>query len=127
MFFFAANKSEQGIFTSSISHEILEKDFFKYSLQERFVKLDEAMQRISRNGKLSSVEVVRTLPYLKKGVSRIVLELFYNDLTEPIRVSVLMKTKKENAINTGEGETYDISYIDISIWELIDSIEGKVK
>lgn len=127
MFFFAANKSEQSIFTSSIAHEILEKDFFEYGLQERFAKIEEAMQRISRNSTLTSVEVIRTLPYLKKDVTRVVLDLSYSDLAEPIRVNVLMKTNKENAINTGSGETYDIPYIDVSIWELIDSIEGKVK
>ena len=126
LFFVTANKGEQNLFTSTVSAEILEQDFFKYDLGERFTKIDEAMQRISRNGTLTNIEVVRSLPYLKKDVSRIVIDLNYQDLTEPIRVSILVKMIDVNKINSSEGETFEIPYIDSSIWELIEDIERQV-
>lgn len=126
LFFFTANQMDQNMFTGAIAPEILETDFFQYDIGERFKKFDEAMKRLSRDGHLEKVKVVRSLPYLEKGVSRIVLDIHYHEIESPIRISILMKQVKETRMNVGEGETFNYSYIYSSVWDLIDDIESQV-
>lgn len=124
MYFFMAKEGNKNLFTSAIDNERLVKDFEQFPLNERFNKYDEAMKRISRNGTISKIEVIRTIPHLQKNTDRIVLDLYYENLSEPIRVSVLVTSYEQYDINQTEGETYQIPYISSSVWDLIDTIEN---
>lgn len=124
LFFFMANEGNLNLFTSAIDSAQLEKDFERFSFSERFTKYEEVMNRISRNGTLSKLEVIRTVPHLSKDTRRIILDLYYNDLENPIRVSVLVKSFEQYDINKTDGETFDIPYVSSSVWELIEVIES---
>ncbi len=124
-FFSAARGNNSNIFTASMSAEHVESDFLKYPLNERFSKIDEAMNRITRNNKLTNVEIVRSIWMLESNTSRIVLDLHYDDLSEPIRVSLIVKFFEEYPFNVSEGDTVKIPYVHSSVWDLIKMIEGE--
>lgn len=125
LFFFMANEGNLNLFTSAIDSAQLEKDFDRFTLGERFTKYEEVMERISRNGTLTTLEVVRTVPHLSKNTRRIILDLYYKDLEKPIRVSVLITSYEQFDVNQTDGDTFDIPYISSSVWDLIEVIESE--
>lgn len=50
--------------------------------------MSEAMAQVTRNNKLDRIEIVRSLWQFQKDSTRIVVDLHYTDLKEPIRVNL---------------------------------------
>lgn len=125
MFFSYAQHGEADLFASSLNHEQFQKDFFQYDVPERHGKIEEALNRISRKGQLESISVVKNGWALEPDTVRLVVDLYYKDLNEPVRIGVLIAGEEEY-----EAETEEITkvyYVVSSVWEVIRNIEGKVK
>ncbi|HCG4536204.1 TPA: hypothetical protein NJY08_005058 [Salmonella enterica subsp. enterica serovar Typhi str. AG3] len=122
--FITANIANRDLFAATFTSEQLNKDFFKYDISERFTKMEEAMSALSRQGQLDRVEVVRGIPLINNNSIRVVLDVYYTDLIDPIRFSVIVQYLEQNQFNDSEGETMDFPYIDSSVWDMIEEIEG---
>ncbi|UZN01316.1 hypothetical protein OL548_34760 (plasmid) [Lysinibacillus sp. MHQ-1] len=83
------------------------------------------MSRLSRDGQLDKVEVVRSLWVLESNAVRVVLDIHYKDLSEPIRINLIVKMLEQYQFNASEGETIDLPYISSSVWDIIEMIEDK--
>lgn len=126
-FFFVVKAGDVNVLGSTMSPEQFQQDFFQYEVIERIDKMSEAMAHVTRNNKLDRIEIVRSLWQLQKDSTRIVVDLHYTDLKEPIRVNLKM-TSSEIVDTHFEEESHSdaIYFVDTSIWELIRNIEGKV-
>lgn len=126
-FFFVVKAGDVNVLGSTMSPEQFQQDFFQYEVIERIDKMSEAMAQVTRNNKLDRIEIVRSLWQLQKDSTRIVVDLHYTDLKEPIRVNLKM-TSSEIVDTHFEEESHSdaIYFVDTSIWELIRNIEGKV-
>lgn len=124
LFFYLAQEGEVDLFSSSMHYDQFQKDFFKYDVTERYSKIEEALNRISRDGKLENIEVVKNGWVFQPDTVRLVVDLFYEDRSEPVRVSVLVAGEDEYEAETDE--KVKVYYIISSVWEVIRNIEGKV-
>lgn len=125
-FFNTANTNNSDLFVSSLTPEQLDKDFSKYTtVSERFQKIDEAMNRISRNGQIEKIDVIRSLMVLEKGAVRVVIDVYYKDLAEPLRINLIVKMLEQYAFNASKGETMKFPYVSTSVWDVIKVIEGE--
>lgn len=123
-FFAMAKVGDIQLFPSVFMSEVFQEDFFQYDFSEREKKLNEAMQRLSRNGTLERVEIIRDLWVLQKDSTRIVVDLYYKDLPEPKRINLMLKHIEQAPPNqTGNGMLLDVFFITTSVWEIIDHIE----
>lgn len=123
-FFTMAKMEDEQLFPSVFMPETFQKDFFQYDFTEREEKLNEAMQRVSREGTLERVEIIRDLWVLQKDSTRIVVDIFYSDLPQPKRINLMLKHIEQAPPNqTGNGKLLDVFFITSSIWEIIDHIE----
>lgn len=124
-FFVTADMKNSDLFISAMNPEQVDKDFSQYQLKERLDKIDEAMSRISRNGQLDKVEVVRSLWVLESKAVRVVLDVHYKNLAEPVRINLIVKMLEQYQFNASEGETIELPYISSSVWDIIEMIENK--
>ncbi|WP_281217368.1 hypothetical protein [Lysinibacillus capsici] len=124
-FFSMANMNNPDLFIASMNPEQIDADFSSNLLKERLEKIEEAMRRISRNSQLDKVEVVRSLWVLESKAVRVVLDIHYKDLKEPIRINLIVKTLEQYQFNVSEGETINLPYISSSVWDIIEMIEDK--
>ncbi|WP_447403089.1 hypothetical protein ACE1MS_22985 (plasmid) [Lysinibacillus sp. fkY74-1] len=124
-FFSMANMNNADLFISSMNPEQIDADFSSNLLKERLEKIDEAMSRLSRDGQLDKVEVVRSIWVLESNAVRVVLDIHYKDLSEPIRINLIVKMLEQYQFNASEGETIDLPYISSSVWDIIEMIEDK--
>lgn len=124
-FFFTANSNNADLFVSTLNPELLNKDFPELNIQERFRKIDESMNRISRNGQIEKIEVIRSLWVMESKAVRAVLDIYYKDLKKPIRINLIVK-KIEQLHNHSDNEKgNDLPYIHSSVWDIIELIEDK--
>lgn len=124
-FFFTANTNNADLFISTLNPELLNKDFPELNLQEKFKKIDESMNRISRNGQIEKIEVIRSLWVMESKAVRVVLDIYYKDLKKPVRINLIVK-KIEHSHNHSDNEKdNDLPYIHSSVWDIIELIEDK--
>lgn len=98
------------------------EQFFKdINDSENGSKIDhvkDIMNRLTKNGTLTNTKIVK-----KKSVgereSRIVVDIYYKDLDEPIRVQI--KVKKH--VTKEKGNKQELYYISTSVWEIIKKID----
>lgn len=125
-FFFAVKANDVDLFGSAVMPEMMQADYFQYDVIERIDKMSESMSRITRNNQLERIEIVRNLWQFQKNTTRVVVDLFYTDLTEPIRVNFVMTSVEYSDTHfEGEDEVEEVYLVNTSIWELIRNIEGK--
>lgn len=124
LFFSYAQHRETDLFASAVNYEQFQSDFFQYDVTERHGKIEEALNRISRNGQLEGISVVKSGWALEPDTVRLVVDLKYKDLNEPVRISVLVAGEDEYEAETDE--TTKVYYVVSSVWEVIRNIEGKV-
>ncbi|MFY0520562.1 hypothetical protein ACOMCU_22435 [Lysinibacillus sp. UGB7] len=124
-FFYTANKNNADLFISTIHPDQVNTDFASFHLKERFNKIDEAMSRISRNGQIEKVNVVRSLWVLESKAVRVVLDVYYKDLDNPIRMNLITKRVEQYHTHSNEEEEIDIPYVSSSVWDIIEMIEEK--
>ncbi|MEX3624993.1 hypothetical protein [Viridibacillus arvi] len=123
-YFSYAQLGEVDLFPSTIVGERFESDFFKFDFTERDEEIKRALEGITRKQQLESVKVIRNLWVMKANSSRVVIDLYYKDLKEPIRVNLLIRKVKQIEGHHSEANM-DMYFVDTSIWELIESIENK--
>lgn len=123
-FFTIARVGDSNLFPTVFLPEIYEKDFFKFTLDERLPKVQEAMNRITRENQLNKVEIIRNLWVFNKDSTRIVVDLYYEDLQEPIRVNFLLKTIEMHDSHEEGEHIDDVYYVGSSIWDIIRDIEA---
>lgn len=124
-FFFYANASNEDLFISTINPELLNQDFPELSLQEKFRKIDESMNRISRNGQIDKIEVIRSLWVMESKAVRVVLDIYYKDLEKPVRINLIVKKVEQNHNHSENEIENDLPYIHSSVWDIIEMIEDK--
>ena len=125
-FFFVVKSGDINLLGSTMNSEQFQKDFFQYEVVERTDKMTEAMQRITRDNRMERIEIVRSLWQFQKDSTRIVVDLYYSDLTEPIRVNLMMKSSEISDTHfEDEAHSDEVYFVNTSIWELIRNIEGK--
>ncbi|MEB2280108.1 hypothetical protein LAV73_08880 [Lysinibacillus xylanilyticus] len=126
-FFYTANTGNADLFLSTINPEQIDDDFSSFLLNERFNKIDDAMNRISRNGQLDKVNVVRSFWVLESKALRVVLDVYYKDLEKPIRMNMIIKKieQEHSHSNEKEKEEIDIPFVSSSVWDIIEMIEDK--
>lgn len=128
LFFVGANEGSLDLFSSVIDGSVLTNDFIlKFDTSELMVKYNEAMQRISRNGQIESIEIVGSNLMVGSSNRRVVVAIKYLDLDEPIRVGVEVTNYKEEDSHNNESDSYNQPLVTMSIWELIDIIETGAK
>lgn len=126
-FFYTANTGNTDLFLSTINPEQIDADFSSFLLKERFNKIDDAMKRISRNGQLDKLNVVRSFWVLESKALRVVLDVYYKDLEKPIRMNMIIKKieQEHSHSNDKEIEEIDVPFVSSSIWDIIEMIEDK--
>lgn len=124
-FFYTANTNNADLFISTIDPEQVDSDFKDLLLNERFEKIDESMNRISRNNQLEKLDVIRSLPVLESKAVRIVLDVYYSDLEKPIRINLIVKRVEQFHSHSEGNEEIDLPYISSSVWDVIEMIENR--
>lgn len=124
-FFYTANTNNADLFISTIDPEQVDSDFKDLLLNERFEKIDESMNRISRNNQLEKLDVIRSLPVLESKAVRIVLDVYYSDLEKPIRINLIVKRVEQFHSHSEGNEEIDLPYISSSVWDIIEMIENR--
>lgn len=120
--FVSADLQKTDLFAAAFTSEQLNEDFFQFDLSERFTKMEEVMNGITRDGKLERIDVVRGIPMINNDSVRVVLDIFYSDLSDPVRLSVIVRYLEQYQFNSSEGETMDFPFIDSSAWDMLDTI-----
>lgn len=122
LFFVASNERSLDLFSTTIDGEIITRDFIlKYDTSDLMSKYNEAMDRISRNGRIESVEILGSTIMIGTSKRRVVVGIKYLDLDEPIRVGLEIDTFKSEE-HHGE-DAFSLPLISQSIWEIIEIIE----
>jgi len=124
-FFFTANTNNADLFISTLNPELLNKDFPELNLQEKFKKIDESMNRISRNGQIEKIEVIRSLWVMESKAVRVVLDIYYKDLKKPVRINLIVKKIEQSHNHSDNEKDNDLPYIHSSVWDIIELIEDK--
>ncbi|PIJ97989.1 hypothetical protein [Lysinibacillus sphaericus] len=124
-FFFTANSNNADLFVSTLNPELLNKDFPELNIQERFRNIDESMNRISRNGQIEKIEVIRSLWVMESKAVRAVLDIYYKDLKKPIRINLIVKKIEQSHNHSDNEKGNDLPYIHSSVWDIIELIEDK--
>lgn len=124
-FFFTANTNNADLFISTLNPELLNKDFPELDLQEKFEKIDESMKRISRNGQIEKIEVIRSLWVMESKAVRVVLDIYYKDLKKPVRINLIVKKIEQSHNHSDNEKDNDLPYIHSSVWDIIELIEDK--
>ncbi|WDV09264.1 hypothetical protein [Lysinibacillus irui] len=124
-FFFTANTNNADLFISTLNPELLNKDFPELNLQEKFRKIDESMNRISRNGQIEKIEVIRSLWVMESKAVRVVLDIYYKDLKKPVRINLIVKKIEQSHNHSDNEKENDLPYIHSSVWDIIELIEDK--
>jgi|GEM_PF-2205865 len=124
-FFFTSNSNNADLFVSTLNPELLNKDFPELNIQERFRKIDESMNRISRNGQIEKIEVIRSLWVMESKAVRAVLDIYYKDLKKPIRINLIVKKIEQSHNHSDNEKGNDLPYIHSSVWDIIELIEDK--
>lgn len=124
--FTVAKIGDDDFFPTVFLPERFEKDFFKFELEERANKVEEAMSRISRGGTLERVQIIRNLLVLEKDSTRVVVDIYYEDLKSPIRINIILKHISQAPANqTGSGTEEEVYFVNSSVWEIIKNIESE--
>lgn len=124
-FFFTANTKNADLFISTLNPEQLNTDFTNLDLNEKFEKIDESMIRISRDGQIERIDVIRSLWVLESKAVRVVLDIYYKDLEKPIRINLIVKKLEQSHTHSNNHEELDLPYINSSVWDIIEMIEDK--
>lgn len=124
-FFFTANTNNADLFISTLNPELLNKDFPELNLQEKFRKIDESMNRISRNRQIEKIEVIRSLWVMESKAVRVVLDIYYKDLKKPVRINLIVKKIEQSHNHSDNEKENDLPYIHSSVWDIIELIEDK--
>ena len=123
--FSMAQVGDEQLFPSVFLPEVYQEDFLKFSIAERLSKVKESMKRITRNDQLVKVEIIRNLWVINKDSTRIVVDIHYKDLSEPIRINFLLKSVKQNPANlVGKDTEQDVYFVSSSVWEIVRNIES---
>lgn len=120
---------KQDLYPDAFTLEQYSKDAFDTEATDREGLIIDIMNRLTRNKNLESVEYVKNMMVFEQDSIRLVVDLRYKDLSEPIRVNVKLKKVKHLITSTNEPDfEYETNYyyIDSSVWELIDRIEDNI-
>lgn len=104
-------------------------DVFNKEGENKEQKVKDIMERLTRDGKLTSVQFVKSKMVFDKNSLRVVADLYYNDLKNPIRVNVKLKEVEHDYIGHAADNIISKSqfyYIDSSVWDIIDKIERNI-
>ncbi len=124
-FFYTANTGNTDLFLSTINPEQIDADFSSFQLIDRLNKIDDAMNRISRNGQIDKVDVIRSLWVLESKALRVVLDVYYKDLEKPVRMNMIIKKIEQEHSHSNDKEEKDIPFVSSSVWDIIEMIEDK--
>ncbi|WP_066297610.1 hypothetical protein [Bacillus sp. FJAT-29937] len=125
--FSIALQNDVNNYPSAFSQEQLQTDLFERKEQDKEQLVKDIMSRLTRNGMLTSVKVIKGMMVFEKDSIRVICDLNYKDLKSPIRVNIKVKKEKMEHFQHGDNDFHDTSeyyYIDSSVWELINKIEN---
>lgn len=117
------------VYRDSFIYETFQKDIFGQSEPDKVKLAEEIMDRLTRSGSLEKVDYKDVKWTTEKKTVRILTDFYYTDLSEPIRVSILVKQKEAEKKHgeDGAGDEHTAStnfyYVYTSAWEMIHSIE----
>ena len=96
LFFVGANENSLDLFSPVIDGKVLTNDFIlKFDTSDLMAKYNEAMERISHNGQIESIEIVGSNLIIGSSTRRVVVAIKYLDMDEPVRVGMEVTTFKE--------------------------------
>ncbi len=120
---------ETDLYPDAFTIEQYMNDVFTKVGENKEQKVKDIMERLTRDGKLTSVQFVKSKMVFDKKSLRVVADLYYNDLKNPIRVNVKLKEVEHDYIGHATDNVISRSqfyYIDSSVWDIIDKIERNI-
>lgn len=103
------------MFPDAFSTNRFFEDFKTTDGESKVETIKEAMNRLTKNGTLEKIKIMKSKDTsLEKGTVRLVVDLYYKELEDPIRVQI--KVQK----NETEKQIY---YVKTPIWNIIERIE----
>jgi hypothetical protein len=126
-FFSIATLNEVGLLPDVVSVEQLNEDFFSLDVSERIPQMKKTISMITKKQTLEKVEVVRGMWTLEMDSIRVVTDLFYTDIKDPIRVNIKLRKKEVDHVHgdkhADSNKTHELYYIDSSLLDLAKQIE----
>jgi hypothetical protein len=118
--------NQEDFYPDAFTLEQYNEDVFGHEEADKVKLVNDIMDRLSRNKTLQSVKMVKSMMVLEKESLRVVADLNYSDLEDPIRINVKLKKLEQHSedehIHEHESNYY---YIDSSVWDLLNRIEGE--
>lgn len=123
--FAVAMLNQEDFYPDAFTLEQYNEDVFGNEETNKIKLVTDIMNRLSRNQTLESVEMIKSMMVFEKDSLRVVADLNYSDLEEPIRINVKLKKLEQHSEDEHiheHGSNY--YYIDSSVWDILGSIEG---
>ncbi|ADC52114.1 hypothetical protein BpOF4_20594 (plasmid) [Alkalihalophilus pseudofirmus OF4] len=122
--FSTANATHSDLFVEGLDPDVFIEALFQVRDPDKLAVTYDIMNRLSRDGTIEAVEVIRARRVLKRSQLRLVTEITYEG-HEPIRYGILVGEYKDTGENHGLGHS---SYYVVltNPWEIISFIEKKL-
>lgn len=120
-FFAVAMLGEIDLVPEVFTLEQFNKDFMELNLDERFDEMEATLNEVTRNQTLEKIDVLRSMWTFSKDTTRTVIDVYYSDLDEPIRLNILLRKEYHEHIAHGdylEDSETEMYHIDMSIHEI---------
>ncbi|KOP82381.1 hypothetical protein [Cytobacillus solani] len=125
--FSIALQNDVNSYPGAFSQEQIQDDLFNRKEKDKEKLVQDILSRLTRDGKLTTVKVLKGMMVFEKDSIRVICDLFYEDRQSPVRVNIKVKKEKMEHLPHGDTDFHDISeyyYIDSSVWEIINKIEN---
>jgi uncharacterized protein YxeA len=121
--FAIATLGEENYYPDAFTIDQYSSDIFDHEEPDKVKLVKDILNRLTRNQHLESVEMIRSMLVFEKDALRVVADLHYSDLPEPIRVNIKLKQIKMESSH-GEEHEQNYYYISSSVWDILKRIEG---
>ncbi len=125
--FAIAMKEEVDLYSDAFTFEQFQKDIHENRSETNKEELiRDIMKRITREGTLTDIHIIKSMMVFEKESLRVVADLNYQGQEQPVRVNIKLKqVELEHIEHSGEHNHVknDFYYVDSSIWDLINKIE----
>ncbi|USK62185.1 hypothetical protein [Peribacillus asahii] len=109
------------LFPDAFTVERFSEDVKAPELGSKVETVEDIMNRLTKNGTLTEVKVVKTKNTFEKMTVLFIVDLYYKDLAAPIRVQI--KVKESGYTGNGENDKEQHYYVDTSVWKILEKIE----
>lgn len=122
--FSIALRNDVNDYPNAFTQEQISKDLFEQKEPDKEKLVQDILLRLTRDGTLTSVNVIKGMMVFEKSSIRIVCDLYYRDLDTPIRVNIKVKKEVMEHNEHDQSDSSEYFYIDSSVWDIIRKIEN---